>query len=201
MRIAQVAPLIESVPPRFYGGTERIVSYLTEELVRQGHEVTLFASGDSVTAGRAGRLHQPGAAAATGGQRCPALSDHARPGPAPRARVRRPALPHRLSSLPAVSGFRPRTVTTLHGRLDLPDLLPVFAAFPEMPLVSISDAPARGRCRTCNWLAHGPSRPARATCCRSRPRRRRLPRLPRPHLRPRSGRTARSRSPSAPASG
>src|ERR1700741_2695697 len=50
MRIAQVAPLFESVPPRLYGGTERVVSYLTEELVRQGHDVTLFASGDSVTA-------------------------------------------------------------------------------------------------------------------------------------------------------
>ena len=49
MKIAQIAPLIESVPPRFYGGTERIVSYLTEALVRQGHEVTLFASGDSLT--------------------------------------------------------------------------------------------------------------------------------------------------------
>src|SRR5246127_1557102 len=49
MRIAQVAPLFESVPPKYYGGTERVVSYLTEELVHQGHEVTLFASGDSVT--------------------------------------------------------------------------------------------------------------------------------------------------------
>src|SRR5262249_59091452 len=49
MRIAQVAPLYESVPPKYYGGTERVVSYLTEELVHQGHEVTLFASGDSVT--------------------------------------------------------------------------------------------------------------------------------------------------------
>ena len=52
MRIAQVAPLYESVPPKQYGGTERIVSYLTEELVRQGHDVTLFASGDSETAAR-----------------------------------------------------------------------------------------------------------------------------------------------------
>jgi len=52
MRIAQVAPLFESVPPKYYGGTERVVSYLTEELVRQGHEVTLFASGDSVTSAR-----------------------------------------------------------------------------------------------------------------------------------------------------
>src|ERR1700720_257489 len=52
MRIAQVAPLYESVPPRYYGGTERVVSYLTEELVREGHDVTLFASGDSVTAAK-----------------------------------------------------------------------------------------------------------------------------------------------------
>ena len=52
MRIAQIAPLTESVPPRFYGGTERVVSYLTEELVRQGHDVTLFASGDSLTTGK-----------------------------------------------------------------------------------------------------------------------------------------------------
>ena len=50
MKIAQIAPLIESVPPRLYGGTERVVSYLTDELVAQGHEVTLFASGDSITA-------------------------------------------------------------------------------------------------------------------------------------------------------
>src|SRR5688500_5813450 len=52
VRIAQVSPLFESVPPKYYGGTERVVSYLTEELVRQGHEVTLFASGDSVTTAR-----------------------------------------------------------------------------------------------------------------------------------------------------
>src|SRR5262245_47407464 len=52
MRIAQVAPLYESVPPKMYGGTERVVSWLTEELVRQGHDVTLFASGDSVTSAR-----------------------------------------------------------------------------------------------------------------------------------------------------
>ena len=65
MKIAQLSPLWESVPPQLYGGTERIVSYLTEELVRQGHEVTLFASGDSKTAAelkaccpRALRLHE-----------------------------------------------------------------------------------------------------------------------------------------------
>ena len=58
MKIAQIAPLIESVPPRFYGGTERIVSYLTEELVRQGHDVTLFASGESYRA-RSSRAAKP----------------------------------------------------------------------------------------------------------------------------------------------
>ena len=63
MKIAQVAPLMESVPPRLYGGTERVVSYLTEELVRLGHDVTLFASGDSITGAQARRLRSHGAAA------------------------------------------------------------------------------------------------------------------------------------------
>ena len=58
MKIAQIAPLYESVPPKFYGGTERVVSYLTEELVRQGHEVTLFASGDSKTLAKLVPLHR-----------------------------------------------------------------------------------------------------------------------------------------------
>jgi hypothetical protein len=57
MRIAQIAPLYERVPPKLYGGTERIVSYLTEELVYQGHDVTLFASGDSKTSARGSSLH------------------------------------------------------------------------------------------------------------------------------------------------
>ena len=65
MKIAQIAPLAESVPPKLYGGTERIVSYLTEELVRQGHDVTLFASGDSVTAARLVACTPDGAAART----------------------------------------------------------------------------------------------------------------------------------------
>ncbi len=62
MKIAQIAPLFESVPPKFYGGTERVVSYLTEELVALGHEVTLFASGDSVTRARLCCPGRPGAA-------------------------------------------------------------------------------------------------------------------------------------------
>jgi glycosyltransferase involved in cell wall biosynthesis len=139
MKIAQVAPLIESVPPSSYGGTERVVSWITEELVRQGHEVTLFASGDSMTSARLVPC----------GRRALRLD----------AEVKDP-LPHHISLLkavrqracafdilhfhtdylhfPVICGIAGRTVTTLHGRLDLPDLPIVFKAFPEMPLVSIS---------------------------------------------------------------
>ncbi len=140
MRIAQVAPLFESVPPRLYGGTERVVSYLTEELVRQGHEVTLFASGDSETSARL----VPG---------CPQALWEA-PGC-------RETLPHhvRLVELvtleahrfdlihfhldyvhfPALCRLPCPTVTTLHGRLHPPDQEALFASYPEVPLVSISD--------------------------------------------------------------
>jgi glycosyltransferase involved in cell wall biosynthesis len=140
MKIAQVAPLIESVPPRLYGGTERIVSYLTEELVRLGHEVTLFASGDSVTSAelvccctRALRLD-------------PSVRD---------------ILPHfmlmidkvreraeefdvlhfhiDLFHFPLFRSLAVRTMTTLHGRQDLGDLKPFYSRFGEMPLVSISN--------------------------------------------------------------
>jgi glycosyltransferase involved in cell wall biosynthesis len=140
MRIAQVAPLFESVPPARYGGTERVVAWLTEELVRQGHEVTLFASGDSRTSARL----------------VPAC---------PRALWQDPAcrdtLPHhvRLVELvareashfdvihfhldyvhfPVVGRLPCPTVTTLHGRLHLPDQEAFFDAFAEVPLVSISD--------------------------------------------------------------
>ncbi|MFQ6018028.1 MAG: glycosyltransferase family 4 protein [Kiloniellaceae bacterium] len=140
MKIAQVAPLIESVPPKLYGGTERIVSYLTEELVRQGHDVTLFASGDSETTA----------------ELVPCSPEALRLD----ARVRDP-LPHYMLMLervrrradgfdilhfhidylhfPLVGDFAHRTVTTQHGRLDLPDLGPLFSEFRQMPLVSISD--------------------------------------------------------------
>jgi glycosyltransferase involved in cell wall biosynthesis len=141
MRIAQVAPLFESVPPRLYGGTERVVYYLTEELVRQGHRVTLFVSGDSITSAelvpctpRALRLD-------------PDVRD---------------SIPHKMLLLDKIREragdfdilhfhvdylhfplFRTeagRTLTTLHGRQDLADHMPFYAHFPEMPLVSISNA-------------------------------------------------------------
>lgn len=141
MRIAQVAPLYESVPPTLYGGTERVVSYLTEELVRQGHEVTLFASGDSIT------------------------KAHLIPGCPKSLRLDRDCLDqlaHHFVMLEKVfreadarfdvihfhldylhfpwtrrEGFP--AVTTLHGRLNIPDLVPLYKEYGPMPVISISD--------------------------------------------------------------
>lgn len=141
MRIAQVAPLIESVPPRLYGGTERIVSYLTEELVAQGHDVTLFASGDSITSATL----VPCAARAL-------RHDAAVRDPLPYYMLMLDKVSRMAGSFdiihfhidqlhfPIFRGIALRTVTTLHGRQDLPDLLQLYDGFPEMPLVSISRA-------------------------------------------------------------
>ena len=139
MKIAQIAPLMESVPPRLYGGTERIVSYLTEELVTLGHDVTLFASGDSITSGNL-------VSCATAALR---LDPHVQD-PIPYYmlmldRVRRQAadfdiLHFHIDYLhfPLFRDLAGRTVTTLHGRQDLPDIKPIFLGFDDMPLVSIS---------------------------------------------------------------
>jgi glycosyltransferase involved in cell wall biosynthesis len=144
LKIAQIAPLIESVPPRLYGGTERIVSYLTEELVALGHDVTLFASGDSITAANLVPC-VPKALRLDAGVRDPIpyymlMLD----------RVRRRAdefdVLHFHIDQFHFPLFRPisgRTVTTLHGRQDLPDLLPLYLGFGDMPLVSISNAQRR----------------------------------------------------------
>ena len=152
MRIAQIAPLIESVPPKLYGGTERIVSYLTEELVRQGHDVALFASGDSCTAAEL-------IACAPKALRL--------------AEVRE-TLPHQVLQLekvrrrvddfdvlhfhtdqlhfPIVRHLGCAAVTTTHGRLDLPDYQPFFAEFPDMALVSVSDD-QRKPLAAARWIA------------------------------------------------
>jgi glycosyltransferase involved in cell wall biosynthesis len=144
MRIAQISPLIESVPPRLYGGTERIVSYLTEELVNLGHDVTLFASGDSVTSAKlvpcaSGALRLDGNVQDTIPYYMLMLD-----------RVRQHAdtfdLLHFHIDQLHFPLFRPmarRTVTTLHGRQDLPDLKPLYVGFSDMPLVSISNAQRR----------------------------------------------------------
>lgn len=139
MRIAQIAPLAESCPPRFYGGTERIVSYLTEELVAQGHEVTLFASGDSNTRAELVPCSE------TALRLNPAVKDTIPYHMIMLDRVCRRAagfdiLHFHIDVLqfPIVHEFAGKTLTTLHGRLDLPDLKPFYAAFPGTPLASIS---------------------------------------------------------------
>jgi glycosyltransferase involved in cell wall biosynthesis len=144
MRIAQVAPLYERVPPLYYGGTERIVSYLTEELIKQGHEITLFASGDSVTKGR---LIAP----------CK-RSLRLDPG------CEMPLVYHVLQldqlyqnaasfdiihfhtdylHFPFSRRLGRPNVTTLHGRLDLPDLAPLYEEFSDVAVVSISNSQRR----------------------------------------------------------
>lgn len=153
MRIAQIAPLYERVPPLLYGGTERVVSYLTEELVRQGHDVTLFASGDSITNARLVPCSE----------RSLRLDK----------RVVDP-LAHHFVMLEEV--FRRadefdvmhfhidylhypfsqrqknfRYVSTVHGLLDFPDLEPLYKMFNRVPLVSISDAQRRP-VSAANWL-------------------------------------------------
>ena len=141
MRIAQVAPLYESVPPARYGGTERVVSYLTEALVAEGHDVTLFASGDSRTEAR---LIAPCAFAARLDPTCQdPLARHMLLLEAVRREAHRFDLVHfhcgYLHFVPSRRLPSP-TLTTLHGRLDLPDLVPLFAEFADLPLVSISNA-------------------------------------------------------------
>jgi len=139
MKIAQVAPLFERVPPKAYGGTERVISYLTEELVRQGHDVTLFASGDSITAARL----------------VPVIDQSLRLDPS-----RQEWLIYHTMMLdqvlamadefdvihfhtdylhfPLIRHLPVPHVTTLHGRLDMPDLVPLYRQFHHVPLVSIS---------------------------------------------------------------
>ena len=158
MRIAQVAPLYESVPPKMYGGTERVVSWLTEELVRLGHDVTLFASGDSMTTARL----VPGCSQS--------LRQH---------KGCKDQLAHHFTLIEQVFSEKDNfdfihfhidylhfpvsqreqvaQVTTLHGRLDLPELRPLYRMFSEIPLISISNA-QRAPLPWVNWqgtIHHG----------------------------------------------
>jgi glycosyltransferase involved in cell wall biosynthesis len=141
MRIAQVSPLYESVPPQLYGGTERVVSYLTEELVRQGHDVTLFASGDSKTAARLVPCCPRALRLAPG---CiDMLAHHVVMLERVFAELGRFDVVHfhiDYLHFPLSRRYRAPHLTTLHGRLDLPDLVPLYRQFPDMPVVSISDA-------------------------------------------------------------
>jgi glycosyltransferase involved in cell wall biosynthesis len=157
MKIAQIAPLAESCPPRLYGGTERIVSYLTEELVAQGHEVTLFASGDSRTSAELVRCSKQAL------RLNPEVKDHVPYHIIMLDEVRRRAdefdvLHFHIEQwhFPLIRDIGDRTVTTLHGRLDLPDLKPFYAAFPDIPLVSISNRQRRPLPRHINWVGNVP---------------------------------------------
>jgi len=154
LRIAQVAPLLESVPPKRYGGTERIVSYLTEELVAQGHDVTLFASGDSVTSARLEPMTDVSIR----------LDERYREW-----------LPHHLLMLEKVTALADDfdlvhfhielvhlpvsrriglpCVSTTHGRLDFPDIQPLYREFRELPLVSISMSQRRPM-PSANWVGN-----------------------------------------------
>jgi glycosyltransferase involved in cell wall biosynthesis len=141
MRIAQVAPLYESVPPKLYGGTERVVSYLTEELIRQGHEVTLFASGDSLTEARLVPVCKQSLRLASG---CvDPLAHHV----LLVERVLEEKDNFDLIHFHIDYLHYPRsrtedvpTLTTLHGRLDIPDLAPLYRRFRDVPVVSISES-------------------------------------------------------------
>ena len=156
LRIAVVAPLHESVPPKLYGGTERVVSYLTEELVRLGMDVTLFATGDSVT-----------------GARLRAIAPHGlrlEPGYHDRIAFHFAMIHDVMESAdefdvvhfhidylhyPTSRALALDQITTLHGRLDLPELIPLYQRFDDMPLVSISDA-QREPLPFANWVATVP---------------------------------------------
>ncbi|HEX4113262.1 MAG TPA: glycosyltransferase family 4 protein [Stellaceae bacterium] len=144
MRIAQIAPLTEAVPPKLYGGTERVVSWLTEELVRQGHDVTLFANGESKTAARLDPIWPVSL------RSDPRVLDPLALHMLMLERVRQRAaefdiLHFHLDYLPFSLFLRQSTpfVTTLHGRLDLPEHQPIFTAFANAPVVAISHSQRR----------------------------------------------------------
>ncbi len=151
MRIAQIAPLYEGVPPRFYGGTERVVSFLTEELVRQGHDVTLFASGDSVTSAELVPVCERGLR----------LDPNCRD-PLPYHVLQMQKLMERAQDFdlvhfhsdyihfPLLRAQRFPNLTTLHCRLDSPELSAFFREYSEQPVVSISNS-QRTPVATANW--------------------------------------------------
>jgi len=153
LRIAQIAPLYERIPPKLYGGTERVVSYITEELVRRGHQVTLFASGDSETGARlapgcAQSLRLAGKPELGAFLQLPMLSDVYEG-----AAARFDAIHSHIDywSFPFARLTNVPTVATMHGRLDVEELHPVYGRYRGVPLVSISDA-QREPLPLMNWI-------------------------------------------------
>ena len=152
MRIAQICPLTEALPPKLYGGTERVVSWLTEELVAMGHEVTLFASGDSVTSATLAPMRERAIRLDPGVTDAVAL--HYRMIEAIyRRKDEFDVLHSHLDYFPLSLLTRQNVpfLTTLHGRLDLPDYIDNFATFRHAPFVSISDS-QRKPITHLNWL-------------------------------------------------
>jgi glycosyltransferase involved in cell wall biosynthesis len=140
MRIAQVAPVFESVPPKLYGGTERVVSYLTEALVKLGHDVTLYASGDSVTKARLrGVCRRALRLDHTSVEPC---ADHVYLAERVFQEAAQFDLVHShidYVAFPLLRRLRTPRVTTLHGRLDIPNLRNLYREFSDEPVISISD--------------------------------------------------------------
>ena len=153
MKIAQIAPLWESVPPKLYGGTERVASYITEELVRQGHDVTLFASGDSQTTAalRAACPHALRLNTGLVNRDAPLIlmQEEAFGAEAGQFDIIHSHLDY--LSFPMSRRCQTPVLTTMHGRMDPPELIPIFNEYAEMPLVSISNA-QRTPLPAANWV-------------------------------------------------
>jgi glycosyltransferase involved in cell wall biosynthesis len=154
MRIAQIAPLTEAIPPKLYGGTERVVSWLTDELVNLGHDVTLFASGDSVTNAKLEPIW-PRALRLDGAVRDPMALHMSMLERVYRRAEEFDVLHFHLDYYPFSLFSRQSTpfITTLHGRLDLPEHQVVFDTFPEAPVISISLAQRRPVPQA-NWVSN-----------------------------------------------
>ena len=172
LRIAQLAPLYERIPPKLYGGTERVVSYITEELMRRGHDVTLFASGDSdskarLVPGCAQALRLLGRPELGAFLQLPMISD-VYEGAADRFDVIHSHLDYWSFPFARLTPAVP-TVSTMHGRLDIEDLHPVYRRYRSVPVVSISNA-QRTPMLFMNWIAtihHGI--PSSLLSCNLRP--------------------------------
>jgi glycosyltransferase involved in cell wall biosynthesis len=158
MRIAQISPLTEAVPPKLYGGTERVISWLTEELVALGHDVTLFASGDSSTTARLEAIW-PRALRLDSSIRDPYCLHMTMLEQVCRQSGEFDILHCHLDYFPFSSFMRQSTpfITTLHGRLDLAEHQPMFSTFASVPLISISDSQRKPvpQARWINTIYHG----------------------------------------------
>lgn len=152
LRIAQIAPLVESVPPKFYGGTERVVAYLTDALVKLGHDVTLFASGDSITKAR---LISVTPAALRLSNCVDQMAGNILQLQEVMDRLHEFDLLHFHTDylhFPVTRRSHIKTLTTLHGRLDIPELKPLYQKFSDIPVISISNSQRRPL-PMANWVA------------------------------------------------